>query len=69
MHMQTMDPVKEVKMLKSKVISVTEEEKTINAPALYDLTSLQRDANRIFGYTAKQTLDYGKMPEVRMRSY
>ena len=42
----------------AKVISVTEEEKTINAPALYDLTSLQRDANRIFGYTAKQTLDY-----------
>ncbi len=42
----------------AKVISVKEEEKTITAPALYDLTSLQRDANRIFGYIAKQTLDY-----------
>ncbi|MBQ7725506.1 MAG: DNA topoisomerase 3 [Lachnospiraceae bacterium] len=40
------------------IVSVTEEEKTIAAPALYDLTSLQRDANRIFGYTAKQTLEY-----------
>ena len=31
--------------------------KTVRAPKLYDLTSLQRDANRIFGYTAQQTLD------------
>lgn len=31
------------------------------APALYDLTSLQRDANRILGFTAKQTLDYTQM--------
>lgn len=28
------------------------------APQLYDLTSLQQDANRIFGFSAKQTLDY-----------
>ena len=28
------------------------------APMLYDLTSLQRDANRIMGFTAQQTLDY-----------
>ena len=28
------------------------------APALYDLTSLQRDANRVLGFTAQQTLDY-----------
>lgn len=27
-------------------------------PALYDLTTLQRDANRLLGYTAQQTLDY-----------
>ena len=40
------------------VDSVTEEEKTAAAPLLYDLTSLQRDANRLFGYTAKQTLEY-----------
>ena len=33
-------------------------EKTEKAPALYDLTTLQRDANRLLGYTAQQTLDY-----------
>ncbi|GHU97001.1 hypothetical protein FACS1894208_12240 [Clostridia bacterium] len=32
--------------------------KTVAPPKLYDLTSLQRDANRILGYTAQQTLDY-----------
>ena len=31
--------------------------KTVKPPKLYDLTTLQRDANRIFGYTAQQTLD------------
>ena len=40
------------------VQSVTSKEKTEKAPALYDLTTLQRDANRILGYTAQQTLDY-----------
>lgn len=39
------------------VTSVTKEEKTLMPPELYDLTSLQRDANRYFGFTAKQTLD------------
>ena len=34
------------------------EEKTENPPRLYDLTTLQREANRLYGYTAKQTLDY-----------
>jgi len=33
-------------------------EKTENAPRLYDLTTLQREANRSLGYTAQQTLDY-----------
>jgi len=37
--------------------SLTTEEKTVNPPKLYDLTTLQRDANRIYGYTAQQTLD------------
>ena len=32
-------------------------EKTVRPPKLYDLTTLQREANRIFGYTAQQTLD------------
>ena len=33
-------------------------EKSEKPPALYDLTSLQREANRVLGYTAQQTLDY-----------
>ena len=40
------------------VKAVTNKEKSEKAPALYDLTTLQRDANRILGYTAQQTLDY-----------
>lgn len=42
----------------AKVISVECKEKSEKAPALYDLTTLQRDANRALGYTAQQTLDY-----------
>lgn len=38
------------------VTDVTESSKKQFAPQLYDLTELQRDANRIFGYSAKQTL-------------
>lgn len=37
--------------------SVTSEKKETLPPKLFDLTSLQKEANRIFGYTAKQTLD------------
>ena len=37
--------------------SLVREKKTAAPPKLFDLTSLQREANRIFGYTAKQTLD------------
>ncbi|MEY8393086.1 DNA topoisomerase 3 [Lachnospiraceae bacterium 45-W7] len=40
------------------VVSVTKEEKAVQPPKLYDLTMLQRDANRLFGFTAKQTLEY-----------
>ena len=40
------------------VCTVEHREKSEKAPALYDLTTLQRDANRILGYTAQQTLDY-----------
>ena len=40
------------------VTSVLKEEKTVAPPKLYDLTTLQRDANRLFGFTAKQTLEY-----------
>ena len=40
------------------VLSVTKEKKTVQPPKLYDLTTLQRDANRLFGFTAEQTLEY-----------
>lgn len=40
------------------VVSILKEKKTAQPPKLYDLTTLQRDANRIFGFTAKQTLEY-----------
>lgn len=40
------------------VTSVVKEEKAVAPPKLYDLTTLQRDANRLFGFTAKQTLEY-----------
>lgn len=43
---------------KATVISAEKQNKRENAAALYDLTMLQRDANRIFGYSAQQTLDY-----------
>ena len=38
--------------------SVTREQKKEAPPRLYDLTTLQRDANRLLGFTAQQTLDY-----------
>lgn len=38
--------------------SIEQKERTEKAPELYDLTTLQRDANRILGFTAQQTLDY-----------
>ena len=39
------------------VQTVKKEAKAVNPPKLYDLTTLQREANRLFGFTAKQTLD------------
>lgn len=42
----------------ASVLRVEKKDKSEKAPALYDLTTLQRDANRILGYTAQQTLDY-----------
>ena len=41
-------------------VSVARDKKTEKPPKLYDLTTLQREANRVFGYTAKQTLDYAQ---------
>ena len=39
------------------VSSLRQETKTVNPPKLYDLTTLQREANRYYGFTAQQTLD------------
>ena len=41
-------------------VSIQKEKKTEQPPKLYDLTTLQREANRLFGFTAKQTLDYAQ---------
>lgn len=41
----------------AELTEVKKENKTENPPKLYDLTTLQRDANKMFGYTAQQTLD------------
>lgn len=38
--------------------NVQKQEKSTSPPKLFDLTSLQREANKLFGYTAQQTLDY-----------
>lgn len=52
------------------VTSVEKEEKTVSPPKLYDLTTLQRDANRLFGFTAKQTLEYTQsLYEKKMCTY
>lgn len=40
------------------VKSVMKSEKSVNPPKLYDLTTLQRESNRYFGYTAQKTLDF-----------
>lgn len=40
------------------VQTIERKEKSEKPPKLYDLTTLQREANRLYGYTAQQTLDY-----------
>ena len=58
-------------MRKKKLcISVRRERKTEQPPRLFDLTGLQREANRIYGYTAKQTLDLAQaLYEKRLLTY
>lgn len=52
------------------VTQVEKKQNTVKPPRLYNLTSLQRDANRQFGYTAKQTLDYAQsLYEAGLLSY
>ena len=49
---------------------ITRKEKSENPPLLYDLTALQRDANRLLGFTAQQTLDYAQsLYEKRLITY
>jgi len=48
---------KKVEGTTGEVIDVKKEKKTLATPLLYDLTELQRDGNKYFGYTAKETLD------------
>ena len=50
--------------------SLKKEKKTVAPPKLFDLTALQREANRLYGFTAKQTLDYAQaLYEKRFLTY
>ena len=52
------------------VKSVTKTEKSVSPPKLYDLTTLQRESNRYFGYTAQKTLDIAqKLYEQKLVTY
>ena len=56
--------------LRAVCTSLVKEKKTAAPPKLFDLTSLQREANRLFGYTAKQTLDLAQaLYEKRLLTY
>lgn len=51
-------------------VSVSREKKTVAPPKLFDLTTLQREANKLYGYTAKQTLDLAQaLYEKRVLTY
>jgi len=52
------------------IIEIQKEKKVINPPKLFDLTTLQREANRMFGYTAQQTLEYAQsLYEAKLITY
>jgi len=52
------------------VQSVTQKDKTERPPKLYDLTTLQREANRLFNFTAQESLDYlQSLYEKRLATY
>jgi len=54
----------------AEVKSVVKEQKNANPPKLYDLTTLQRDCNKLYGYTAQQTLDCAqKLYENKLMTY
>ena len=51
-------------------VSLTKEQKTVSPPKLFDLTALQREGNRIFGYTAQLTLNTAqKLYESKLLTY
>ena len=51
-------------------VSVSREKKIVAPPKLFDLTTLQREANKLYGYTAKQTLDFAQaLYEKRLLTY
>ena len=55
---------------RATVQKMERKEKSENPPPLYDLTALQRDANRLLGFTAQQTLDYAQsLYEKRLITY
>lgn len=49
--------VSKIKGAEGEIVNINSTNKKKFSPALYDLTELQRDANKIFGYSAKQTLN------------
>lgn len=54
----------------ASVVSFKKEKKTKGAPKLYDLTTLQREANRFFGYSAQKTLDIAQeLYEKKLQTY
>ena len=58
------------KEMVSTIQKVTRKEKSENPPPLYDLTTLQRDANRLLGYSAHQTLKYAQsLYEKKLTTY
>ena len=63
---ERIDDIERAKRLKNKVgntiqvSDVTQKEKITNPELSFDLTTLQRECNKFFGYSAKQTLDYAQ---------
>lgn len=54
----------------ARVVSVEKTTKNINPPKLYDLTTLQREVFRTFGYTSEQTLNIAqKLYEIKLATY
>ncbi|QWH59051.1 DNA topoisomerase III [Bacillus mycoides] len=49
--------VNKISKQNATVVDIDKKQKKSFAPGLYDLTELQRDANKIFGYSAKETLN------------